>query len=67
METPFEEDLLPVFSDLPKQYLRIGKFKNFHDFKGELAAQILQREAQKSSEIERNIEVEHLYIDFQEL
>lgn len=67
METVFEEDMLPVFSDKPRDYLRLGKFKNFHDFKGELASQILQRDAKKGFEIERNIEVEHMFIDFQEL
>ena len=67
MESPFDADLLPVFSDQAREYLRLGKFRNFHDFENELAAQIVQRDALKGPERERNIEVEHHFIDFQEL
>lgn len=65
METMFSsDDLLPVFSDEACEYLRVGKFRNFHEFQNEMTTKILQRDNQKDPKTERNVEVEHHFIDF---
>ena len=64
MEIPFVNDELPVFSNLHSEYEIISQFKNFHDFKNEMIFRVRKRDKNKPEKIEKNIEVEHHYIDF---
>ena len=62
IEYPFETDDLPVFSDEHCQYMRFNKFQNFHEYKSELAREVIVRDQKKDAE--KNIEVEHTFINF---
>ena len=60
-------DELPVFSDQEFEFETVNQFKNFHNFKQESVEKVISRDGKKSEEIEKNIEVEHHYVDFQVL
>jgi hypothetical protein len=63
MEIPLKYIELPVFSDKSSEYAKENQFVNFHNFENELVDKIILRD-QKKGPCEKNIEVEHHYIDF---
>ena len=65
MEIPLKNIELPVFSDKFNEFAKENQFVNFHDYENELVDKIIQRDQRKGKKVEKNIEVEHHYIDFQ--
>ena len=66
MELNFWNSDLPVFSDVPCDYIKLYDFKNIHNFENELTDLIFEKDSLKENE-DKNIEVEHQYINFEML
>lgn len=55
-----------MFSDSPMEYFCINGFKSMHNHEKELTSLIIQKDQEKDND-EKNIEVEHMSINFEML
>ena len=66
MEQPLRNPNLPVFCDSPMDYFCIDEFKTLHNQEKEITNMIIDKDLKKDN-VEKNIEVEHMAINFEML
>ena len=65
MEIPFKNIELPVFSEVPSEYLKIDDIWDFNKWRERIEHKIIDRESTKQTQgIDKNFEVEHSYVNF---
>ena len=65
LEISFKNIKLPEFSEKPNDYLKVPKLYDFNLWKTEIEDQIKERD--NKDEAKKNYEIEHSYIDFQQM
>lgn len=66
MEIDLKHSKLPVFSSHQVEYIKLKGFKDYMNFENEII-DVLIANGEKQHSVNKNIEVRHYYIDFQQL